>query len=228
VRARKLTLLVPLTIALGLLLAAPGSARTLGDGGGGGDDETALPSRVANAIKRAELSLDEASQSIAGGETPKAVALLNSFRLSLVDADKAARRQMKAAPADEDAETTPGPDSVIAVLTLEQTSITTISDLFNRRTGVLVNSLASKLVAALNDRDKLLTSVIKLNPEGAGADYADGMADSVESYDDEVANITEALADDQLSPVGRSALTAALTQSKAARSKVTKAFGGGE
>ena len=135
---------------------------------------------------------------------------------------------MKAAPADEDAETTPGPDSVIAVLGLDQTAVTTIADLFNRRTGVIVNSLASGLVAAMNNRDRLLTSVIKLDPEGAGADYADGMADTVESYDDEVANITEALADDQLSPVGRSALTAALARSKAARSKVTTAFGGGE
>ncbi len=223
-RARRITLLVPLTIVLGLLLAAPGSAVAQEEP----DDEVVLPSRVANAIKRAELSLDKASQSIDSGETPKAVASLNSFRLNLVAADKAARRQMKAAPADEDAETTPGPDSVIAVLSLDQAAATTISGLFNRKTGVIVNSLAAGLVAAMNNRDRLLTSVIKLDPEGAGADYADGMADSVESYDDEVANIAEALADDRLSPVGRSALTAALTRSKAARSKVTNAFGGGE
>jgi len=223
-RARRLSLLVPLTIVLGLLLVAPGSAMAQEEP----DDEVVLPSRVSNAIKRAELSLDKVSQSLAGGEIPKAVVSLNSFRLSLVDADKAARRQMTAAPADEEAETTPGPDSVIAVLGLEQTAVTTIADLFNRRTGVIVNSLASGLVAAMSNRDSLLTSVIKLDPEGAGADYADGMADTVETYDDEVANITEALADDQLSPAGRSALTAALARSKAARSKVTTAFGGGE
>jgi hypothetical protein len=220
---RRLNLLVPLMIVLGLLLASPSSARVLG----GGADETVLPSRVANAIKRAELSLDGASQSIGSGEAAKAVASLNSVRLNLVDADKAARRQMKAAPA-EDAETTPGPDSVIAVLTLDQSAVTTISDLFNRKTGVIVNSLASGLVTAMNIRDRLLTSVIGLNPEGAGADYADGMADSVGGYDDEVANISEALADDLLSPVGRQALTAALSRSKATRSRVTKAFGGGE
>ena len=222
--ARKLTLLVPSIIALGLLLAAPGSARELG---GGADEESALPSRVANAIKRAELSLDATSQSLARREAVKAVASLASLRLSLVDADKAARRQMSAKP-DEDAETTPGPDSVVAVLTLDQTAITTVSGLFNRRTGVLVQNLASALVAAMNNRDRLLASVIKLNPEGAGADYADGMADSVGSYDDEVANLSEALADDQLSPVARSTLTVALTRSKAARTRVTKAFGGGE
>ena len=80
----------------------------------------------------------------------------------------------------------------------------------------------------MNTRDKLLAAVIALDPEGAGADYADGMADTVAGYDDEVANLTEALAADQLSAGGTKVLTAALNQSKATQAKVAAAFGGGE
>ena len=216
--------LILISIASSLLLAAPAAAAVLG---GGNDEESALPSRVANAIKRAELSLDGASQAIDGGDTREAVASLTSVRLNLAAADKAGRRQMSTKPS-EDAETTPGPDSVVAVLTLDQEAVTRLSGLFNRKSGVLVQSLSSSLLAAQNVRDRLLASGTKLDPEGAGADYADGMADSVGGFDDEVANIAEALADDQLTSVARKVLTAALTRSKAARSRVTNAFGGGE
>jgi hypothetical protein len=54
------------------------------------------------------------------------------------------------------------------------------------------------------------------------------MADTVDGYADEVANLTEALADDKLSAGGKSALTAALNRSKATAAKIDTAFGGGE
>ena len=214
-----------LLLSLVLLALAPvAGARPAG---GAADEESALPSRVANAIGRTELALDSAARSIGSRELTKAVASLGAVRFGLADADKAARRQMRAKPS-EDSETAPGPDAVVAVLTLDQEAVTTIAGLFNRRTGVLVQNLSTALAAALNLRDRLLASVTKLNPEGAGADYSDGMADSVTGYDDEVANLSEALADDVLSPAARTALTGGLARAKAARSRVTKAFGGGE
>jgi hypothetical protein len=232
-------MLVPLAVVVGLLVSSPGSAVAQD----ADTEEVVLPSRVANAINRAELSLDAASVSIDTGDKAKAVTSLNGVRLNLYRADKAARAQMNAAPpAEDDAaepaegapeapdapETLPGPDSVIAVLGLDQTVVTTVAGLFDNKQGAVLTPLSSSLFAAMNTRDKLLASVIALDPEGAGADYADGMADTVAGYDDEVANLTEALAVDQLSAGGRKVLTAALNQAKATQAKVADAFGGGE
>jgi hypothetical protein len=228
-RTLRVTLLASLTIVLGLLLASPGSENAAA-AEAPADDAVVLPSRVANAISRAQLSLDAASQSIDTGDTAKAVASLQALRLNIYRADRAARAQMNAAPpADEEAAATiPGPDSVIAVLTLDQTVATTVAGLFDTKKGTTLDGLTSGLFAAMNTRDKLLTAVIALDPEGAGADYADGMADTVAGYDDEVANLSEALAGDQLSVGGKKVVTAALNQSKATQAKVAAAFGGGE
>jgi hypothetical protein len=232
-------MLVPLAVVVGLLVSSPGSAVAQD----ADTEEVVLPSRVANAINRAELSLDAASVSIDTGDKAKAVTSLNGVRLNLYRADKAARAQMNSAPpAEDDAaeppedapeapdapEVSPGPDSVIAVLGLDQTVVTTVAGLFDNKQGAVLTPLSSSLFAAMNARDKLLASVIALDPEGAGADYADGMADTVAGYDDEVANLTEALAVDQLSAGGKKVLTAALNQAKATQAKVAAAFGGGE
>jgi hypothetical protein len=229
-RTLRVTLLASLTIVLVLLLASPGPENAAAAAEPPADDAVVLPSRVANAINRAQLSLDAASQSIDTGDTVKAVASLKALRLNIYRADRAARAQMNAAPpADEEAEAaTTGPDSVIAVLTLDQTVATSVAGLFDAKKGATLDGLTSGLFAAMNTRDKLLNAVIALDPEGAGADYADGMADTVAGYDDEVANLSEALAVDQLSVGGKKVLTAALNQSKATQAKVAAAFGGGE
>jgi hypothetical protein len=237
-RSGRLAILAPLGVLLALLLGSPASAKELpvwgiahasGGGAGGGDDEVVLPSRVANAVKRAENLLDAAGTSVDTGDTAKAVASLKAVQTAVLRADKVARRQMKAKP-DPNAEegATPGPDSVIAVLTLDQETITTVAGLFDTSSGQIVDAASRALSATLNTRDKLLAAVAALPSEGAGADYADGMADTVGGYDDEVANIAEALSDDTLSAGGKSVLRAALAQSRKARAKVNSAFGGGE
>jgi hypothetical protein len=195
------------------------------------DDAVVLPSRVANAITRTTNSLDSLTDAIDAGDTAQAAVLSRTLRLNLYRADKAARHQMNAGPpadAEGEAETTSGPDSVIAVLTLDQSVITSMAALFDQKHGLMLSSLSSGLFAAMNTRDKLLDAVIALDPEGVGAAYSDGMADTVTGYDDEVANLAEALSDDALSTGGKSVLTAALTKSTATDTKVNAAFGGGE
>ena len=93
--------------------------------------------------------------------------------------------------------TTTGPDSVIAVLTLDATVSQSLSGLFDTNSKGVVDGLTHAMYRTLNARDRLLDSVIALDPEAAGADYADGMADTVDGYADEVATLTEALADDR-------------------------------
>jgi hypothetical protein len=73
-----------LLLSLVLLALAPvAGARPAG---GGADEESALPSRVANAIERTELALDSATRSIGSREMTKAVASLGAVRFGLADA----------------------------------------------------------------------------------------------------------------------------------------------
>ena len=197
------------------------------------DDAVVLPGRVASAIRRTQRALDHAEEHIDEGEYKQSVTSLRAVRRNMYRADKAARRQMNAAvvepPEDSDVEpTTAGPDSVIAVLTLDATISQSLSGLFDTNSKGVVDGLTHATYRTLNARDRLLDSVIALDPEAAGADYADGMADTVDGYADEVATLTEALADDQLSVGGRKVLTKALTQVQATNAKVLLAFGGGE
>jgi hypothetical protein len=197
------------------------------------DDAVVLPGRVASAIRRTQRALDNAEEHLDEGEYRQSVTSLRAVRRNMYRADKAARRQMALSavepPEGEEVEpTTTGPDSVIAVLTLDATVSQSLSGLFDTNSKGVVDGLTHAMYRTLNARDRLLDSVIALDPEGAGADYADGMADTVDGYTDEVATVTEALADDSLSTGGRKVLTKALAQVQATNAKVVAAFGGGE
>jgi hypothetical protein len=111
---------------------------------------------------------------------------------------------------------------------VDQEAVMTVAGLFNGNTGTLVTALASTITTAQLIRDRLLNAVIALDPEGAGADFADGMPDTLDGYGDEVANLTEAIADDKLSTGGATALRTALARSNATLAKMNAAFGGGE
>jgi hypothetical protein len=237
---------LPLGLILGLAFAAPAVASAAPGHAGKGpvaraaqesDDAPVLPSRVANAISRAQRSLDKAAEHIDENEFPAAIVSLRSLRRNMYRADKAATRLL-AAPAPPEGEeggeegaeegaATPV-DSVVAVLGLEHQIVTGLAGLFDTTSQGVVDGLTHALFRTLNARDRMLGTVIGLDPEGAGADFADSMADNVGDYADEVANLTEALADDTLSAGGKTVLTAALAQVTATNTTVTAAFGGGE
>jgi hypothetical protein len=230
IRGTKL-ILVGLVFTLAVAASAsahPSSVRTGAQAAPPADDPVVLPSRVAAGIRRTEAALANAETDIDEAEYTKAIVSLRAVRQNLARTDKAARRQMNAVPTDPEAETTPGPASVIAALTVDQEAVMTLAGLFNGNSGTLVTALASTITSAQQIRDRLLSAVIALDPEGAGADYADGMPDTLDGYTDEVANLTEALADDTLSTGGKAALQAALARSKATLAKMNAAFGGGE
>jgi hypothetical protein len=230
------TRLILAGLVLTLALAASASAHSARTGppaaaaqtAPAAEDPVVLPSRVAAAIARTERALANSAEHIDEAEYTKAIVSLRAVRANLGRADKAARHQMNAVPADPEAETTPGPDSVIAALTLDQEAIVSVAGLFNGNSGALVTALASTITSAQLIRDRLLTTIIALDPEGAGADYSDGMADTLDGYSDEVANLTEALADDKLSAGGKAALQTALARANATLAKINAAFGGGE
>jgi hypothetical protein len=217
------------------------------------DDAPVLPSRVANAIKRAQTALDNTAEHIDEGEYKQVTVSLRALRRNMYRAHTAAVEAMNAVPVDPEAEpeepqdpneppdapeapeapdapegVTTGPDSVVAVLTLDQEIVTSLAGLFDMNSQGVVSGLSRALFQTMNARDKLLASVIALPAEGAGADYADVMADTAAGYDDEVANLTEALKNDKLSVGGGKVLTQALVKSKATQTMFATAFGGGE
>jgi hypothetical protein len=193
------------------------------------DDEVILPTRISAAMGRSISALDRTEARVDDQQYGSAAASLLAIGADLTRAHRAARAQLKAKPVDPEAETTPGPDSVTAVLKLEQVAITRLAGLYDTVADpVVLNRIGSAMDVALTMRDRMLNAVIALNPEGAGLAYADGMADSVDGYTDEVANLTEALKVDRLTTSARSALANALSRSQAAAAKVTAAFGGGE
>lgn len=233
-RLRRIAAPPVLCIAAALLLSAPAGAkqlpiRSVAHAAGTDAGTAVLPSRVANAMTRAQNLLDKTGIAVDTNDTVTASVLLKALQTAVVRANKAATAQMNA-PVDPNAAegATPGPDSVVAVLTLDQTIITTVAGLFDTKSGTTVTAATHALFAAMNARDKLLNAVIALPAEGAGADYADGMSDTLAGYDDEVANIREALSDDTLSAGGLSVLRAALVQSQKADAAINAAFGGGE
>jgi hypothetical protein len=224
----------PLFALLAVLVVGIFSSSALAATQAEDDDAPVLPTRVANPIHRAQLALDKSIEFIDTGDTVKAVAALKAVRANMVRADKAARVQMNAVPpvddGGEDTEepVTFGPDSVVAVLTLDYQIVTTVAGLFDTKAGIVVDGLSPLLFATLNARDSLLNAVIALDPEAAGADYADVMADILPNFDDEVANLNEGVEDDTLSAGGTKVLTKALAQSQRTQAKVALAFGGGE
>jgi len=234
---------LPLALIVGLAFSAPAVAKPASDTGRGAgpvakaaqddDDAPVLPSRMSTAITRAQRSLDKAAEHIDEGEYTKAIVSLRGLRRNMYRADRAATRLLNApAPpedAEEDGDETPsGPDAVIAVLGLEHDIVVGLAGLFDANSQGVVDALTHGLFRTLNARDRMLAAVIGLDPEGAGADYADGMADTVADYADEVDNLTEALQDDTLSAGGTRVLTTALAQVTATNTTVTSAFGGGE
>jgi hypothetical protein len=187
-----------------------------------------LPRRLAVAIGKTNTSLLNAEKRVTAGTLGKAIVSLRAARQNLLQADRIARRQMTAVPADPEAETTPGPDSVMAVLALEQQAVSRLAGLFSGHSGPVVTALRSTIAVTQQTRGRLLQKVIGLDPEGAGADYADGMADTLDGYTVEVADLTGALAGGTLSTEGATALNKALARSQAALATVTAAYGGGE
>ena len=74
----------------------------------------------------------------------------------------------------------------------------------------------------------MLAKVIALPAEGAFGDYADGIADKLNIYNQEVKLVSSALATYTLTPAARDGLTTALGQARHTKAMVQAAFGGGE
>jgi hypothetical protein len=216
-----------LVVGLGTL---PQGADTLVPAAEPFDPEIILPGRVDadlhrtyDAVQRASAAVDDRRHRAA---RKASAAATTGFGRSL----KAVMHQVEAVPPPgSEEESTAGPDSVLASLNVSQASINTLATLFDGvRAPRLITAVSKALAAAQQRRATLITAIAALDPEEAGAPYADGLTDTVPFYTDEVAGIQEALQDDALTPAAKTALNQALTRSQNAEAAMTAAFGGGE
>jgi hypothetical protein len=193
------------------------------------EDGTPVPTSVARPISRARGALKAAATQIANRRFARALDSLGSLQFYLRRAHRAGMAQIGAPPTDPEEDTPPGPVSVLAVLDLEHRVTMRGVALFDGlRRYAVVSSLRETLWYDHHYRDAMLDAVIGLPPEGAGSDYADGMADTLPSYVTEVNRVKTALAQYRLTDSARLGLNRALDRIQATQAKVNKAFGGGE
>jgi hypothetical protein len=191
--------------------------------------DSASAGAVSAPIQRADTALDRASVQIRAHRYAKARASLVTVRRQSTQAQRIATSLIGAPPTDPESDDVPGPPAVMAVLRLEHRISMQVVDLFNgmKRPGV-VTELRRTLWKDHRRRNVMLDKVISLPAEGARADYADGMADTLGIYKQEVQQVTTALSTFRLSPAGRDGLRRALVRVRATNTKVNRAFGGGE
>jgi hypothetical protein len=194
------------------------------------DPEVVLPARVDASLHRTVGAVDRATAAVPDRRWSAARRSLRAARLGFMSSHLAVLRQVQATPpvGGED-ESTAGPDSALAGLNVDQSSVTRLSGLFDRlHRRPLIRRIAGALAQAQRGRAQLIGVLVRLDPEGAGAPYADALADTVPYYTDEVAAIAEALADDHLVPASRRALRTVLARSTQTEAQMTAAFGGGD
>jgi hypothetical protein len=235
---RLVTLLVAITMAAAIALAgqqvgqqvAGAPATRLALVAEPFDPEVVLPVRVDAALHRTFSAVERAVVAVDDRDRAHATNALHAATVGFKRAEKAVLHQVLAVSDPEaEEESTAGPDSALAALNVAQVSIGQLEGLFDGIRGVtLVRAIGKTLRAAQIKRAELLGVLVGLDPEGAGAAYADALADTVPAYTDEVASIQEALADDWLTATARSALQGALARSQAAEVAITAAYGGGE
>jgi hypothetical protein len=184
---------------------------------------------VSAPIQRASDALQRAVTQVRAHRYAAARASLETVRIAGRRAQEIATALIGAPPTDPESDDVPGPPAVLAVLRLEHRIGMQVVELFNGQKGWrMVRALRTTLWATHGRRDIMLDKVIALPAEGARADYADGMADTLAIYKQEVTAVTTALETYRLSPSGRIGLQRALVRVKATNLKVNRAFGGGE
>ncbi|HWM74950.1 MAG TPA: hypothetical protein VNQ53_14475 [Nocardioides sp.] len=194
------------------------------------DPEVILPGRVDAALHRTLGAVDRAVAAVDDRHWSAARRSLAAAKVGFDRSHRAVVRQVLAVVDPEaEEESTGGPDSALAALNVEQVSVAALAGLFDRvRAKGVVRGIRAALTRAQRVRIGLVRVIVGLDPEEAGAAYADALADTVPAYTDEVATVREALRDDRLTKAARHALRAALGRSRAAESAMVAAFGGGE
>jgi hypothetical protein len=187
------------------------------------------PDSVSTALELAQVALTIVERRIANhrfDETPES---LNILQDDIVQANRAAADQIGLPPSDPESDDPPGPASVFAALSVDHQVTIRLVSLFDGVSDAdVVTSLRHTLSRTQKARNDVLDAVIALPPEGARADYDDGMADSLGAYPAEENLITTALLAFELTDPANTALTKLLARVQATDARVNAVWGGGE
>jgi uncharacterized membrane protein (UPF0182 family) len=187
---------------------------------------SSVPSSVSTPIDRASAAIERAETRFADHRISRALDALAALRRAELEAHQAAIAQIGKPPTESVSAEPPGPPSVMAVLNLEQRVAVRLPPIFDGLTlEQVVVSLRHTLWVTQGRRDRMLDIVIALDQEGAGADYADGMAATLPAFTDEITTLRNGLDSYALTASGRASLTSALERVRATRDRVNEAFG---
>jgi hypothetical protein len=188
----------------------------------------AVPHGLAVALELARNSLTHTVSQLNHGRYVKAAGTLHTLAERVARANHAASNQIGKPPSDPESDDPPGPPSVLAAMRLEHTVCVTLVPQFDDMNRPrVVNALRVALRVTQHRRDDLLDAVLAQKP-GARGDYADGMADTLSWYPQEINQLTNALSTFQLEADSRTALEEARERVQATKQKIDAAFGGGE
>jgi uncharacterized membrane protein (UPF0182 family) len=182
-----------------------------------------VPTSVSTPIDRASAAIERTETRFADHRIWRALDALATLRQAVLEAHKATIAQIgKPAVSVEP----PGPPSVMAVLDLEHRVGVRVPPNFDGLTREqVVDSLRHTLWVTQGRRDRMLDIVIALDQEGAGTDYAAGMAATLPAFTNEINALRMGLDSYVLTASGRASLTSALERVRATRDRVSEAFG---
>jgi len=185
--------------------------------------------RPVGPIRSADTALRKTVSSLHAHHYVRARASLRMVSTQSGKAHVAATALIGAPPTDPESDEPPGPPAVLAVLSLDHRIGMRLTGAFQRvRRDAVISALRQTLSRTHHRRDTILDRLIALPAEGARADYEDGMADTLGTYDQERRTIAAALRTHRLSRPGTVALRHALARVRATSKKVNRTFGGGE
>jgi hypothetical protein len=131
-------------------------------------------------------------------------------------------------PTDPESDVPPGIAAVQRVAGLEHSVATKLLPTLQNLTQVdAVAHVGAKINVAVACRDVMLAKVIALRP-AAREDYADGLADTLPSYNQELKAMTTALAGTGLTTAARTSVQHAQQVVTATNAAMQRVFGGGE
>src|SRR4051794_5579978 len=187
--------------------AGPGHHSRGGGQAGASYDRSDVPSRVSSRLKRAERSLDRASDAVDDGNATSAASSLKGVRSNLAAALKSAKKR---AASDN------GPDSFYAVAATQHKVVDEVASLYDGADDATAAALTETLNAAIDGRDDLIATI----PAGSQSEYSFVYDTINDDVTEEIDAIDEALADDTLSSDAQAALTAARAKLVATQSVV--------
>lgn len=173
------------------------------------DDDDARPStRVLSRAKRAVKAADRAEERIDDEKTAEGLSSLKAVRTNLAAALRSTKRSLA---------TERGPASAFVVAAAQGKVTTQLLGLFDGQVDPTDAALAQTLKAALDGRDELVAALNGHDDERA---FERVYARISHDAGDELADLDEALADDELTAAARAALEAAKVQAGATKAAV--------